>query len=73
VRLLLTDVVMPGMNGRELSERLTAMRPRTPVLFMSGYTDEVIAQHLVLDEGAQLLQKPCSVGGLLAKVKELLH
>jgi two-component system cell cycle sensor histidine kinase/response regulator CckA len=60
VHLLLTDVVMPGMNGRDLYAKATQKRPGMKVLYMSGYTDNVIAHHGILDEGIQFIQKPFS-------------
>jgi FixJ family two-component response regulator len=66
-------VVLPGMNGRELYDKAAGMRPGLNVLFMSGYTDDVIAQRGVLDEGVQFIQKPFSVHGLAAKVREVLE
>ena len=58
IHLLLTDVVMPGISGRELAKRLTARFPHLRVLFMSGYTYNVIAQNGTLEEGISFLQKP---------------
>ena len=70
IQLLLTDIVMPGFSGRVLADRLTALRPRIRVLFMSGYTAEVIP--LELNPGTHLLQKPFSPDELLRKVREVL-
>jgi two-component system cell cycle sensor histidine kinase/response regulator CckA len=70
--LLLTDVVMPGMNGRVLAEQLSARQPGLKVLFMSGYTDSFIAGHGVLQPGINLLHKPFTEEDLVAKVREVL-
>ena len=72
VHLLLTDVVMPGLNGPELARRLKHFYPEMKVLFMSGYTDNTVFQPGVLDHGMLFLQKPFSVEGLLGKVREAL-
>jgi PAS domain S-box-containing protein len=72
IRLLITDVVMPEMNGRDLARHLLAVDPSLKSLFMSGYTDDLIANHGALDEGVQFLQKPFSAQGLAAKVQEIL-
>jgi len=72
INLLLSDVVMPGINGRELFERLRSTRPDLEALFMSGYTEDVIAHHGVLDQGTHFLQKPFTVAGLVGRVSELL-
>ncbi|MEW6377108.1 MAG: response regulator [Thermodesulfobacteriota bacterium] len=72
IHLLVGDVVMPKMNGRELAERLVSIRPEIKVLYMSGYADNVIAQHGVLEEGINYIQKPFTVNGLARKVREVL-
>jgi len=72
LHMLLTDVVMPGMNGRELSEHLKQQYPELKTLFMSGYTDSVIAHRGVLDQDVHFIQKPFSVQNLTAKVREVL-
>ena len=73
IHLLLTDVVMPGINGRVLAERLALRHPEMKVLFMSGYTDNFIAGHGVLELGIQLLHKPFTEEVLLRKVREVLN
>jgi two-component system cell cycle sensor histidine kinase/response regulator CckA len=70
--LLLTDVVMPGMNGRVLAEQLLARQPGIMVLYMSGYTDSFIAGHGVLEPGTHLLHKPFTEEVLVRKVREVL-
>jgi len=72
LHLLLTDVVMPGMNGRALADRLLALRPGISVLFMSGYPAAAVAPHGTLEPGTQLLQKPFTPGNLARKVREVL-
>jgi PAS domain S-box-containing protein len=72
IHLLLTDVVMPGMNGRELSEHLKELRPNLKVLFVSGYSADVIAHRGVVERGVALLSKPFSSAELAAKVREVL-
>jgi PAS domain S-box-containing protein len=73
IHLLLTDVLMPGLNGRMLSERLTATRPETRVLFMSGYSDDDILRLGVKKNAAHFLQKPFSVDALVHKIRETLN
>jgi len=73
IDLLITDVVMPAMNGRELSGRMHARYPGIKTLFMSGYTANVIAHHGVLDAGVHFMQKPFSRGELAKKVREALE
>ncbi len=72
IDLLITDVVMPGMNGKDLEEKLNAVKPGFKCIYMSGYTANVIAHHGVLDEGIHFLQKPFSVMTLAEKVREVL-
>ncbi|MEJ2039772.1 MAG: ATP-binding protein [Desulfosarcinaceae bacterium] len=73
ISLLLTDVVMPEMNGRELANQLKILYPRIKCLFMSGYTANVIGHRGVLDKGVQFIHKPFSIKGLAAKVREALE
>jgi len=73
LHLLLTDVVLPGMNGKELAERLKELRPNLKVLFFSGYTADVIAHHGVLNPGVAFLHKPFSQEELAQKVREVLE
>jgi two-component system cell cycle sensor histidine kinase/response regulator CckA len=72
IHLLLTDVIMPGMNGRELAQRISEIRPQTKVLYMSGYTENVIGHNGTLDAGVRLLQKPFTLRDLKSKVREVL-
>ena len=73
VHLLLTDVVMPGMNGRELYGKAAQNRPGLKVLYMSGYTDDVIAIHGVLDKEVHFIQKPFSTKALAYKIRDVLE
>ena len=72
IHLLMTDVVMPEMNGRDLAKNLMSRHPGLKSLFMSGYTANAIAHHGVLDEGVQFIQKPFSIKDLAAKIREAL-
>lgn len=72
IHLMLTDVVMPGINGRVLAEKVLPTHPEMKVLYMSGYTDSFIAGHGVLEQGAALIHKPFSEEELLAKAREVL-
>jgi PAS domain S-box-containing protein len=72
IHLLLTDVIMPGMNGRELAQRISEIRPNVKVLYMSGYTENVIGHNGMLDNGVRLLQKPFNLRDLKSKVREVL-
>ena len=72
IELLLTDVVMPGLSGAELAQRLRETRPDTRVLFMSGYTDDVMIRRGMVSEDAALIQKPFDSATLLGKIRETL-
>ena len=72
IHLLMTDVVLPGVGGRELAEKLTALRPEMNLLFMSGYTDDAVVRHGILTAGVMFLQKPFTLVGMARKVREAL-
>ena len=72
IHLLLTDVIMPGMNGRELAQRISEIRPNVKVLYMSGYTENVIGHNGTLEAGVRLLQKPFNLRDLKSRVREVL-
>jgi two-component system, cell cycle sensor histidine kinase and response regulator CckA len=72
IGLLVTDVVMPGMSGRELSQMLASLRPEMKTIYMSGYTDDAVFRHGIQELGATFLQKPFSLGTLARKVRDML-
>jgi CheY-like chemotaxis protein len=73
IDLLITDIVLPDMNGKQLYENLCSSQPGLAVLFMSGYTSDVITHHGVLDEGIDFIHKPFNIKALLAKVRQVLR
>ncbi len=73
IHVLMTDVIMPEMSGRELADRLMSENPKLKRLFMSGYTANLIAKHGVMDDGTQFLQKPFLKKDLAEKLRKVLH
>ena len=73
IRMMLTDLIMPGMNGRELADRVAELRHRTKVVYMSGYTDRVMGTDGELDDSVEYLQKPFTAAQLSATVYRVLH
>ena len=72
IHLLVSDMVMPNMNGRDLAKQMHEMYPEMKTLYMSGYTANVIAHHGVLDEGINFIQKPFARGDLSIRIREVL-
>ena len=72
IHLLLTDLVMPGLSGRELSRRLLERRPHARVLLTSGYTDDVVVHRGMIESGMAFIQKPFTLANLLRTVREVL-
>ena len=73
IDLLLSDVVMPGMGGRDLANRMLILHPTVKVLYMSGYTNDLVDHHRILEDGAELLEKPFTLQTLLGKISKVLH
>jgi PAS domain S-box-containing protein len=73
IHLLLTDVVMPGMSGRELAQQIQVLLPGTPIIYMSGYTDQAIVHHGILESDAVLLQKPFTLNTLTRKLRQAIE
>jgi PAS domain S-box-containing protein len=72
IHLVLTDVILPSMSGREMADALRSARPRTRALFMSGYTDDAISHHGILEPGTHFMEKPFTADALLRKIREVL-
>lgn len=73
IHLLLTDVVMPKMSGKDVADQMRVFHPETKVLFMSGYTDDAIVHHGIVDSHIAFIQKPFSDTGLALKIREVLE
>jgi DNA-binding NtrC family response regulator len=73
IDLLITDVIMPQMNGKELQQLISVMKPGIRVLFMSGYTADVITNRGIIDEGINFIPKPFSLQALTQKIREVLE
>ena len=71
IHVMVTDVVMPQMSGRELADRLTPLRPEMKVLYMSGYTEDALVQHGVLETNVAFIQKPFRIKTLMEKIREI--
>jgi CheY-like chemotaxis protein len=72
IHLMVTDVIMPKMNGREVTHRLMSFHPEMKALYMSGYADDVVLHHGILEKGMNYIQKPFTMEGLARKVREVL-
>ena len=73
IDVLLTDVVMPELSGKELCERVRVLRPRLPALYMSGYTADAVAHHGILEDGVQFIQKPFTMDDLARAIRTALR
>lgn len=73
IHLLISDVVMPDMNGRELADKIVSFSPHLQCLFMSGYTDDIISQNDILNNEVHFISKPFTKNSLIAKVGDLLQ
>ena len=73
IDLLMTDVVLPGLSGREIAERIQVARPGTQVLFTSGYTENVVVHHGIVDKNLNFIGKPYSLQALARKLREVLE